>query len=261
MLQPQKRINVKLVMEVVITRILDLKQKLVKWNPVHPDLIGQSATLQNPFPWEYIQLDDILVDLKLPPDTLTIPIPRFFTEESIAEQRARDKLVVALMQHRLGLETVPVQEPTDINKPLLQFTLEEAVAVLQRNERGRQGMNRAMLIKQLREEEMQRKLHHIKSANREVDPEVAASNIQRLFRGHASRAAAVQDRDEELAFIGMRQSTNTTEKLKLVQREQDLVKERARLREQRKIGQVSEQRIAILIRCEELCTRLFDRFV
>jgi hypothetical protein len=238
MLQPQKRVNVKLVMEVVMTRILDLKEKLVKWNPVHPDLMGQSASLQNPFPWEYVQLDDILVDLKLPPETLTLPIPRYFTEESIGEQQARDKLVVALMQHRLGLDTVPVEELNDINKPLLQFTLEEAVEVLQRNERGRQGMNRAMLIKQLREEEMQRKLHHIKSANREVDPEVAASNIQRLFRGHASRAAAVQDRDEELAFIGMRQSTNTSEKLKLVRRQQELEKEYERLRDQRKVAQV-----------------------
>jgi hypothetical protein len=37
-----------------------------------------------------------------------------------------------------------------------------------------------------------------------IDTQEAASNIQRLFRGFHSRAAAQIERDEELIFIGMK---------------------------------------------------------
>ena len=35
-----------------------------------------SGKPDRPFPWEYVNLDDILVDLKLPPETLEVPVPR-----------------------------------------------------------------------------------------------------------------------------------------------------------------------------------------
>ena len=36
-----------------------------------------------------------------------------------------------------------------------------------------------------------------------MDMEVAASNIQRIFRGHYSRVTAAHARETELVFIGM----------------------------------------------------------
>ena len=42
------------------------------------------------------------------------------------------------------------------------------------------------------------------SAQMEMDPEIAACNIQRLFRGFFSRSTAAAARDEELVFIGMK---------------------------------------------------------
>ena len=64
MVHPQKRIAVKNVLELVIRRILELKTALVKWNPPNSYLkIPQGP--EEPFPWEYVHLDDILVDLKM----------------------------------------------------------------------------------------------------------------------------------------------------------------------------------------------------
>ena len=44
----------------------------------------------------------------------------------------------------------------------IDFSLDEAIEILQRNERGRQGRQRAILVQELREEEKQRKLYETK---------------------------------------------------------------------------------------------------
>ena len=83
------------------------------------------------------------------------------------------------------------------------MSIEQAIDIIQRNERGRQGKQRAMLVKELREEEKRRRMYDATS-QMEMDPEIAACNIQRLFRGFFSRSTAAAARDEELVFIGMK---------------------------------------------------------
>lgn len=58
LLQPQKRAEVRLILDACIGRMLELKFQIVRH-------CG-----------EYINYDDALVDLKLTPDVLEIPIPR-----------------------------------------------------------------------------------------------------------------------------------------------------------------------------------------
>lgn len=65
-----------MVLELVIRRVLELKHELVKWNPPNVDLRLPPPASEESFPWDYVNLDDILVDLKLPPDTLDIAVPR-----------------------------------------------------------------------------------------------------------------------------------------------------------------------------------------
>lgn len=89
MVHPQKRIDVKQVMEVVTTRVVELKHDLVKWNPPNPDVQTQP---ERSFPWEYVNLDDILVDLKLPPETLEIPVPKSFVEDHAEELLRRERV-------------------------------------------------------------------------------------------------------------------------------------------------------------------------
>lgn len=65
-----------MVLELVIRRVLELKHELVKWNPPNVDVRFPPPAPAQPFPWDYVNLDDILVDLKLSPDTLDVAVPR-----------------------------------------------------------------------------------------------------------------------------------------------------------------------------------------
>lgn len=65
--------------------------------------------------------------------------------------------------------------------PTLCF-LSQAIEILHRNERGRQGKGRAQMVKELREEERRRKMYDA-SSHLDLDPESAAAEIQRIFRG------------------------------------------------------------------------------
>lgn len=69
-------IAVQMVLELVIRRVLELKHELVKWNPPNVDVRFPPPAPEQAFPWDYVNLDDILVDLKLSPDTLDVAVPR-----------------------------------------------------------------------------------------------------------------------------------------------------------------------------------------
>jgi DNA polymerase III delta prime subunit len=205
MVHPQKRIDVKLSLELVIRRVCELKHMLVKWNLPNPDVRVEPGAVQPHFPWEYVNLDDILQDLKLPPMTMEVPVPRYFKEDNLRSLKHRDKIVAGYMKLKLGLESVPVEESTGAGEGVasLEMSWEAAVEAIQRNERGRQGKQRANFVKDMRDDD-KRKKNYQDSSTTEMDPEIAAANIQRLFRGYFSRAKAHRERDEELIFIGMK---------------------------------------------------------
>ena len=57
----------------------------------------------------------------------------------------------------LGVDRVNI-EPDKVTAPgMPQMNTTQALAIIQRNERGRQGKARALLMKELREEEKQRR--------------------------------------------------------------------------------------------------------
>ncbi|KAG6617517.1 iq and aaa domain-containing [Phytophthora cinnamomi] len=205
MVHPQKRIDVKQVIEVVATRVVELKHLLVKWNPPNPDVMMQP---ERSFPWEYVNLDDILVDLKLPPETLEVPVPQSFLDDQQEDLLRRERLVKGYMKLKHGVDSIPLDAIKVAQAALASgvgvLSLDEAIAVIQRNERGRQGRQRGLLVQELREEERQRKLYEAAQGAPEMDPDIAAANIQRMFRGFFSRAAAARERDAELVFIGMK---------------------------------------------------------
>lgn len=204
MVHPQKRIDVKSVMEVVTTRVVELKHDLVKWNPPNPDV---ATTPERSFPWEYVNLDDILVDLKLPPETLEIPVPKSFLDDQAEELLRRERLVKGYMKLKHGVDALYLDSLDEQISLTGNMTFDEAIAIVQRNERGRQGRQRGILVQELREEEKQRKIYESAQAP-EMDPDIAAANIQRMFRGFHSRSQAMKERDEELVFIGMKPSTD-----------------------------------------------------
>jgi hypothetical protein len=144
----------------VIGRMLEIKQFLVKLSGMH-----------------FINFDDILVDLKLIPETLELPVPRYFVEERQKDLTLREKLIKTLADNR-DLERGQEEQEPDPQA----LTLDDAVRVLQISERGRQGKQRARFMREIRrQEELERKLKETGQA--ETDPEHAAVVIQKLFRG------------------------------------------------------------------------------
>eukprot|EP00659_Diplonema_papillatum_P018267 gene18267-28156_t len=134
-LHPQKRADVRVVLDATIGRMLELKHQLLKH-------CG-----------DYINYDDVLVDLKLVPEVLEIPIPRYFTEERKRELEDRQKLFNTWGQTDPSpAENKPAE---DLSKedwaPPMDIT--QAITLLQCNERGRQGRLRAKFMKEIRQQE------------------------------------------------------------------------------------------------------------
>lgn len=81
------------------------------------------------------------------------------------------------------------------------MTTEEAVTLLQKHERARQGRLRAKIMLEIRRQEHAEKtkgkaLSHISEA-------IAASKIQSIWKGAIARKKVRREREEELIFIGM----------------------------------------------------------
>ena len=112
MIHPQKRIAVKGVLELVIRRVLELKSDLVTYNPPNSYLkIPQG--LEEPFAWEYVHLDDILVDLKLSSDMLEIPVPRYVKEDIKKQIDQRDRIVQGYMRLKHNTDKIYISDQYD----------------------------------------------------------------------------------------------------------------------------------------------------
>lgn len=215
MVHPQKRIFVRQVLELVIRRVIELKHDLVTWNP--PNSYARIPTgHEEAFPWEYVHLDDILVDLKLSPETLEIPIPRYFREDASSQIEQRDKIVKGYMRLKHNTEDIMIEEQFDTSFPEAVMTIERAMEIIQRNERGRQGVLRAQLVRDLRDKERQSRMYEA-TAQAEMEGDIAATNITRFYRGYRARVAAALERENELVFIAMRPGKDGVEQLLLNQ--------------------------------------------
>ena len=202
MIHPQKRIAVKSVLELVIRRVLELKNDLVKWNPPN-SYVKIPTGPEEAFPWEYVHLDDILVDLKLSPEMLEIPVPRYFREDIKRQIDQRDRIVLGYMRLKHNTDKMYITDNFDSAVVVENMTLERAIEIIQRNERGRQGNERAMLVKVMREKERQGRIFD-STVRVEMDHDLAATNLQRVLKGFISRTEAARERENELMFIGMR---------------------------------------------------------
>ena len=178
-LHPQKRADVRVVLDSTIGRLLEVKRCLVRH-------CG-----------DYVNYDDVLVDLKLVPEVLEIPIPKYFTEERRRELDDRKKLFETWAQ-------------TDPNPPEVKALVDDtppmditqAITILQCNERGRQGRLRAKFMKEIREqEERERKV--LAEGQIESDLQQSATRIQKHFKGFLARKQCKELRTQELEFLGM----------------------------------------------------------
>uniref|UniRef100_A0A8C0I0B8 IQ motif containing with AAA domain 1 like n=1 Tax=Balaenoptera musculus TaxID=9771 RepID=A0A8C0I0B8_BALMU len=178
--QPQKR----RLLDGVAGRVLELKDDLVR-----VDLCETPC------------LDQVLQDLKLSPADLEVPIPKYFQLERSSVLRERGHMLADLLSR---LEPVFSEE----SFPVLPRT--EAVILLQRAERARQGRLRATFMREIRkEEERDQKIRE--EGQPRFSQDKAAIIIQKVWKGYQQRKRTQQDRRTEMEFIGMLPSSSQAE--------------------------------------------------
>ena len=119
MVHPQKRLDMRKALEACIGRTIEIRHWMVKLNRG----------------LDFVSLDDILVDLKLTPDVLEIAVPKYFIEDRAKELDDRDKFLEALVEKY----NVKPAQPSPIIKIGMPMAEEDAVMLIQRNERGEAG--------------------------------------------------------------------------------------------------------------------------
>uniref|UniRef100_A0A672RTX3 IQ motif containing with AAA domain 1 n=1 Tax=Sinocyclocheilus grahami TaxID=75366 RepID=A0A672RTX3_SINGR len=178
---PQKRRVVHQVLEGVMGRLVELKNEMVE--------LEYS---------EFHYFDDILQDFKMTPEDLEVPIPRYFVREKMRALKAREKMLAHILAKggRQECKIVPVQS----------MSVERALWLLQVSERARQGRLRARFMKTIRQEEQRR----LQGNSTMLDPNQAATCIQKVWRGHRDRRRVNKECLEEMIFLGLIPAQQTT---------------------------------------------------
>jgi SpoVK/Ycf46/Vps4 family AAA+-type ATPase len=198
MVHPQKRRTIKKVLRSTIVRILELKAQLIHFNPRTKN--------------RFVALDEVLTDLKLNPETIEWKVPRYFLDEKECREEIEDK------QHKVdhwlnlfGLSTEPdmlLDKKDPFEKGL---TTDQAVAIIQKNERGRMGIQRADMVCTWRKESYRKEERQRRQAERggKEDEDLlesqvlAATRIAAHWKRRVDRRRFLRMREEEFEFLGM----------------------------------------------------------
>ncbi|XP_053925727.1 dynein regulatory complex protein 11 [Cuculus canorus] len=174
LIHQQKRTLIRQVLDGVIGRILEIKREMV-------DLEHS----------EFHYFLNILEDLKLLPEDIEVPIPRYFIKERLEILQQREKMLDEILVNA-GLQT---------QKPVKVMTFEEAIKVIQVAERARQGRCRVAFMKKIF---LQQKRGPTKLQDQMgPDPNDAAICIQKVWRGYSQRKKTQKMREQEMIFLGM----------------------------------------------------------
>nr|XP_023688535.1 IQ and AAA domain-containing protein 1 [Paramormyrops kingsleyae] len=175
---PQKRRIIRQLLDGVMGRVLELKHEMV----------------EKEFS-EYHYMDDVIQDLKLTPEDLEIPIPRYFIRENRTVLQERSQMLSSILKS-IGVE----EQPKPVGVRSLNF--EEAIKMIQVSERARQGRLRARFMKEIRQDEERQR--RAKDRNKESTAlDEAAVCIQKVWRGFLQRKKIKEEREDELIFLGM----------------------------------------------------------
>ncbi|XP_046905640.1 dynein regulatory complex protein 11 isoform X2 [Hypomesus transpacificus] len=178
MVHPQKRRVIREVLDGVMGRVLELKNEMV----------------EKEFS-EYHYMDDVVQDLKLTPEDIEIPIPRYFISERSKVLQDRGKMLSKIL-NRMEV----VEKPKSVG--LRALNLEEAIKIIQVSERARQGRLRAKFMTEIqRDEERQGRAKDRDLGAGAID--IAAVRIQKIWKGYIQRKKTRKEREEEMIFLGM----------------------------------------------------------
>ncbi|KAI3380450.1 hypothetical protein SNEBB_001676 [Seison nebaliae] len=172
---PQKRRVIRHVLDGVMGRILELKHEMLNFELS-----------------EYHYFDDILSVLKLTPDDVKIPVPKYFVLERQKPLKEREKLLAQVLAK---LQLDEMQEEAEA-----VMSTEDAVQLIQRHERARQGRLRAQFMRELKMQEERERKH---GQAKKMGKNEAALMIQKVFKKYLVCQRVRKWRHEEAVFLQM----------------------------------------------------------
>jgi len=190
--QPQKRLDIRSLLPVLSTRVLELRYKLVKWNKswlLSTDSASSTNTENNDnkIRWEYIDLTAQLTKLRLNTKDIAIPYMSFLQEEDCEHRLRRDNLAKDCMMLKHGVECFYFDD-VDKDKSL-KCTKDEV-----------DEMHATESFDMAAVETMSPDRTNTTSNNQTV---LAAITIQKYIRGHLVRANYAEHSYMEMECIGM----------------------------------------------------------
>lgn len=174
MVQPQKRLLVRRLLDASLGRIIELKHDLVSID-------------MNEFSYN----DDVIRDLKLLPNDLELRIPRYFLRENSVDIAYKKRFIDEILLKLGWLDEEIVEE---------KMTELQAIQIIQKHERARQGRLRAQFMKEIKQLKEKGKPDAVKDR---TDGLVAAMRIQKMWRGFVDRRKTRHGKIEEMYLIGM----------------------------------------------------------
>ncbi|XP_063931355.1 dynein regulatory complex protein 11 [Zophobas morio] len=182
MVQPQKRLLMRKILEGTLGRILELKYDLVE------------ADLS-----EWTHCGDVLDNLKITPQHNELKVPSCYRNDRKKELQYQHKLIDSVLG-KLGFLDRPETKPP--------MTEQQAILIVQVHERARQGRLRAQFMREIRNMKEKAKPILTEGGADEDDQRggislPAALRIQKIWRGYVARRATRRRKLQEMLLIGM----------------------------------------------------------
>jgi len=116
---PQKRRLLKEMLENAMVRMCEVKLNLVRYS-THTQVVQS----------DFINLDEVVMELKLTPRVLEVPVPRYFREDRKDKIEERDQLVIQFLEDYHGT-AAPEEEVLD-DRCVIETTSETTVRIIQK---------------------------------------------------------------------------------------------------------------------------------
>lgn len=174
--QPQKRLLIRRLLDMSIGRYLELKHELVNL-----DLS------------EFTYFDDLVSEFKILPIEMEVNIPKYYRKEREQEIQERKKSMDDILK-KIGFYE---EEYTGI-----EMNDEEAIRLIQIHERARQGRLRSQFMKEIRLLKEKVKTEPTDEEKAGESNRLAALKIQKMFRGYLTRRRIKKRILDEMLLIG-----------------------------------------------------------
>ena len=219
-IHPQKRPIFKNMLDNCMMRLMEIRRDLIMYNV-------STKALNS----DFVNFDELLYELKVLPEKLEVPIPRYFKENN-KENMVRDDLIYNLL--KVEDRHLPEEEELVIRNPVEMEPGTEIWMILV-NERGRQGIARGQATRAGLQAQLRKKKKLDAEKNKDEEGSLI---VQKYLRAFIDRREVERLRNEEMEFLGMLPSKTKLDDLKFLSEEKkegfNLDKEVEKVREHRK---------------------------